>query len=163
MVPPHSHGGVVTSVVGRKKFGGEQRKKVSRERQIAANSTTMPSATTTKSAMAGTKRKSAPVKEVYVKGSKKAKIESAPKMNSKSKKPEKSAKVAPVKKQESSDSDEDDLDSDADGGVPLGTSASDVEDDDDEMPNAADGLHPDRVKAVAANSNALPVQHYATY
>jgi pumilio family protein 6 len=115
----------------------------------------MPSATTTKSAMAGTKRKSAPVKNVHVKESKKVKIDAAVKMTPKVKKP---AKAAPVQKPElSSDSDEDELDSDGDGGVPLGGSPSD-EEGEEGVPNAADGLHPERAKAVTANSNYLPKQ-----
>lgn len=114
--------------------------------------------------MTGTKRKSMPVNEGHVKESKKAKIESAPEASSKSKKPaKKSAKAAPVKKQESSGSDEYNLDPNNDGGVTLDQIASNAEDDEEELLNAADGLHPERVKAVAANSNSLPVQHYATY
>lgn len=117
----------------------------------------MPSATSTKSAMARTKRKSAPVKNGNVKESKKAKIEPVLKsaMTGKSSK----AKSMRVKKvDESSDDDSDDLDSD--GGAPLDpeSSASDVEMEDgdsDEAPKIADGVHPDRAKAVVANSKVL--------
>ena len=122
-----------------------------------ANSTTMPFATSTKSAMTGTKRKSAPVKNGNVKESKKAKIEPVLKSAMKSKSSK--AKSVPFKKvEESSDDDSDDLDSD--GGAPLDpeSSASDVEMEDggsDEAPKVADGVHPDRAKAVVANSKVL--------
>jgi hypothetical protein len=117
----------------------------------------MPSATTTKSAMAGTKRKATPVKNVHVKKPKTDK-DVVVKKASKSKS---TTKTAPVKKvQEPSDSDEDDLDSDvdSDGGVPLdleGTSSENDEEEDDSeenLPKVADGLHPERAKAVVVNS-----------
>ncbi len=117
----------------------------------------MPSATTTKSAMAGTKRKAAPVKSVHVKKPKTDKdvvIKKASKSKS-------TAKTAPVKKvQEPSDSDEDDLDSDvdSDGGVPLDLEENSLEneeeqdDSEENLPKVADGLHPERAKAVVVNS-----------
>jgi pumilio family protein 6 len=139
-----------TSAMRLAKSSATSRKKFLVSTELQASSTTMPSATTTKSAMAGTKRKSAPVKNVYVKENKKAKIDSAGKMASKSKKP---AKVPA--KEVSSDSDEDDLDSDADGGVPLGDDTSDPESS-EEIPSTGDGLHPERAKAVVANSKLHP-------
>lgn len=114
----------------------------------------MPSATTTKSAMAGTKRKSESNKDSHMEN-KKAKIGSDGKSISKSKdKPRSILKPAP-KVEASSDSDSED--SDSDGGVPLNaeSSTSDGEEDDSEsevLPKAADGLHPDRAKAVVTNS-----------
>mgnify|MGYP003629797901 CR=1 FL=1 len=111
----------------------------------------MPSATTTKTTSAGTKRKSAPVKNVHVKESKKPKIDVAVKSALKKGKP------APIKKVEIS-SDDDSDDSDSDGGVPINRqskkSSSDEEEGSDleDLPKAADGLHPDRAKAVVTNS-----------
>ncbi|KAF4632415.1 hypothetical protein G7Y89_g5718 [Cudoniella acicularis] len=120
----------------------------------------MPSATTTKSAMAGTKRKSAPVKDAYVKESKKVKTESDLKSALKKDKKDKKPVSKPVKKQRelSDSSDEDD---DLDGGVPLESSTPDVKEDDSEenLPNASDGLHPDRVKAVVANNQSSKEAH----
>ncbi|TVY83193.1 Pumilio homology domain family member [Lachnellula suecica] len=121
----------------------------------------MPSATP-KSAMAGTKRKSAPVKDSYVKESKKAKTSKDVKSSSKSKdKPKPILKPAP-KVEESSDSDSDD--SDSDGGVPLKaeSSTSDVEEndsDEEDLPKASDGLHPERAKAVVTNSQSSKEAH----
>ncbi|KAH6678256.1 armadillo-type protein [Halenospora varia] len=118
----------------------------------------MPSATTTKSAMAGTKRKSAPVKEGHVKESKKVKTsagrEMAPKKKGLAVKPPRPAKIVEKSASESSDDD------DSDGGVPL-SSMSGVEEDEEEenLPSAADGLHPDRVKAVVANSQSSKEAH----
>lgn len=114
----------------------------------------MPSATTTKSAMAGTKRKSAPVKEGHVKESKKVKTsagrEMAPKKKGLAVKPPRPAKIVEKSASESSDDD------DSDGGVPLSSMSGVEEDEEDEeeenLPSATDGLHPDRVKAVVANS-----------
>jgi pumilio family protein 6 len=123
----------------------------------------MPSATTTKSAMAGTKRKSGSTKESYVKENKKAKIGSDAKSISKSKdKPKPILKPAP-KVEDSTDFDSDD--SDSDGGVPLNaeSSTSDVEEDDSDsevLPKAEDGLHPDRAKAVVTNSKLGSLLHY---
>ncbi len=113
----------------------------------------MPSATTTKAAMAGTKRKSAPVKNVHAKESKKPKIDSAVKTALKK------GKKAPVKNiEELSDDDSDD--SDSDGGAPLGYNPKndngekdeDRDSEFEELPAAEDGLHPERAKAVATNS-----------
>ena len=115
----------------------------------------MPTATTTKSAMAGTKRKSFPVKNGHVKESKKPKIESGLKSTLKSK-----PKSAPKKLVESSDLDSDsDSDSDSDGGAPLYDSPIDLdgegegEDSSEEeaIPNVEDGLHPERAKAAATS------------
>lgn len=113
----------------------------------------MPSATTTKSAMAGTKRKSAPVKNVHVKESKKPKIDPAVKSAMKKE------KKAPVKKIEEL-SDEDSDDSDSDGGAPLDYKSKkhseegdeDLDSESEDIPAAEDGLHPERAKAVATNS-----------
>lgn len=103
----------------------------------------MPAATTSKPTMAGKKRKDAPGKNGFVKEHKKPKMERELKSALK--------KSVPVKEiAELSLSDEDSSDEDADGGVPL-TPEGDEEMEED-LPNAADGLHPDRVKAVVANS-----------
>jgi pumilio homology domain family member 6 len=104
----------------------------------------MPTATTTKSAMAGTKRKSAPVKNGHVKESKKPKIELKSAMKSK-----------PVKKVEMSSDDSED--SDSEGGAPLDDVESggveEGESDPETLPKTDDdGIHPERVKAVVANS-----------
>lgn len=111
----------------------------------------MPSATTTKSAMAGVKRKSAPAKNGHVKESKKLKVESKSAVKTKSK-----AKSVPKKVEVTSDFDSDDLDSDEEGGVPLTSYEEDEEVAEDseveDTPKIADGLHPDRAKAVSTNS-----------
>jgi pumilio family protein 6 len=115
-------------------------------------SATMPTATTTKSAMAGTKRKSSPVKNGHVKESKKPKIESGLKSALKSK-----PKSEPKKLEEASDLDSD---SDSDGGAPLNDSLSDLDDEEEggdsseeeAIPKVEDGLHPERAKAAATNS-----------
>jgi hypothetical protein len=114
-------------------------------------SATMPTATTTKSAMAGTKRKSSPVKNGHVKESKKPKIESGLKSALKSK-----PKSAPKKLVESSDLDSD---SDSDGGAPLDDSPMDLDEEEgedsseeDAIPKVEDGLHPERAKAAATSS-----------
>ncbi|KAL3428008.1 pumilio domain-containing protein [Phlyctema vagabunda] len=93
----------------------------------------MPTATITKSATSGTKRKSAPVKDSQVKDSKKAKTDSG-----RTKAPiVKKEKLAVRQKVEASDSDSDE------GGAPI------EEDDEEEpIPQVVDGVHPDRVKAV---------------
>ena len=96
----------------------------------------MPSATTTKPALAGTKRKSVPV---HTKESKKAKIES-----------KSASKGRPTKKPQpkevsSSNSSSDSGDSDSDGGVEL-------EDAEETSPKEDHGLHPERAKAVITNS-----------
>lgn len=120
----------------------------------------MPTATTTKSAMAGVKRKSAPVKNAHMKESKKPKIDSGMKSALKTK-----TKPAPVKKVEES-TDEDSEDSDSDGGVPLNFGSdgqenidevdSEVQEkeevDSEDGPSTKDGLHPERAKAVVTNS-----------
>lgn len=114
----------------------------------------MPTAITAKNTMSGTKRKSAPVKDVHVKESKKPKIDSGLKSTMKSK------KSKPVKiVEESSDSGSED--SDSEGGAPLFNEPiasseeendKDDESDSEEVPKEADGLHPDRAKAVVVNS-----------
>ena len=101
----------------------------------------MPTATTTKPAMAGVKRKSAPVKSRDVKENKK------PKIDSKSTK-----KSKPTRKVEASSNESEDSDADADGGAPLEPAGSEDSEDSEQLPNVGDGLHPERVKAVAANS-----------
>ncbi|RDW88892.1 ARM repeat-containing protein [Coleophoma cylindrospora] len=105
----------------------------------------MPSATTTKTAEAGKKRKSAPVKDVRAKESKKPKIES-----SKGKVTKQERKV-PVK-EASSDSD---LDSDieSDGGAPLNDQSSEEVEEDEPIIKVADGVHPDRAKAANTQSS----------
>ena len=130
----------------------------------------MPTATTTKSAMAGVKRKSAPLNNAHAKKSKKPKIDLGMKSDPKSK-----SKPAPVKKIVDS-SDEDSEDSDSDGGVPLDYESDESEDVDEidaekledeessseELPKATDGLHPERAKAVIVNSKIpLSVQEAA--
>jgi hypothetical protein len=118
----------------------------------------MPTATTTNSAMAGIKRKSAPVKNAHVKESKKPKIDSGinPALKTKT-------QSVPVKKVEEA-VDEDSEDSDSNGGVSLNFESGESEDVDsidpeeqeenesDELPTSTDGLHPERAKAVVANS-----------
>lgn len=128
----------------------------------APPSATMPTATTTKSAMGGTKRKSAPVKDPHVKKSKKPKIDFGKRPTLKTK-----TKPIPVKVEELSDQNSED--SDSDGGVPLNFESDDSEDvdkaeseseeaeqleesDSEEIPSAKDGLHPERAKAVVTNS-----------
>lgn len=108
----------------------------------------MPTAITAKNTMSGIKRKSAPVKDADVKGSKKPKIDTAPKSTIKSKSTREPAKVF----EESSES-SDDWD-DADEGVEVeGEDEVMGEDSDSEPPpEVADGLHPDRAKAVVTNS-----------
>lgn len=101
----------------------------------------MPSATESKSALAGTKRKSLPV---HAKASKKPKIE----LKSSLKKSSKSAKTIPVKDDADNFSDSDDLESD--GGAKLDEEGEDAEEESEFKPE--DGLHPDRVKAVVASS-----------
>jgi pumilio family protein 6 len=120
----------------------------------------MPTATTTKSAMAGTKRKSAPVKDSNVKGNKKLKFDSGKKSASRTKT---KSKAIPVKKAEEF-TDEDSKDSDSDGGVPLSNSEDvdmddaepqkqdEEESDSEDVPMQNDGIHPDRAKAVVTNS-----------
>jgi pumilio family protein 6 len=119
----------------------------------------MPAATTTKPAMAGTKRKSAPVKNVHVKESKKPKFDSDMKSALKTK-----TKPLPVKGEEPSD--EDFEDSDSDGGVPVNFESNELDDveedgeveaeetDSEEVPKTTDGLHPERAKAVVTNSKS---------
>ena len=125
----------------------------------------MPSATATKPATAGTKRKSAE-KDGYVKEKKKAKTGSDVKSVSKSKdktKPKPVLKKA-QKVEQMSESESDD--SDADGGVALDVKDSKVDDstsdiegndsDSEDLPKVADGLHPERAKAVVTNSTQNP-------
>ncbi|KAF8858085.1 ARM repeat-containing protein [Acephala macrosclerotiorum] len=118
----------------------------------------MPSATTTKSAMAGVKRKSAPLKDGKVKESKKLKVEGKSKSKSDTK-----SKSKPVKKVEVGSEDSDELDSEDDGGVPLTAFEDDegVEEESEEevIPKVTDGLHPDRAKAVSTNSQSSKEAH----
>jgi len=120
----------------------------------------MATATTTKSAMAGIKRKSAPVKNAHVKESKKPKFDSGMKPALKTK-----TQSVPVKKVEEA-VDEDSEDSDSDGGASLDFESGESEDvdsvdseeqeeeenDSEKLPTSTDGLHPQRAKAVVANS-----------
>jgi len=115
----------------------------------------MPSADAPKSSMNGTKRKGGPVKEPHVKKPKKAKVEDAPEPELKKEKKSKSKSVKKVKKPSSDDDDSDSLDSD--GGAPIIEKRaedmdidSDVEEED--IPTAEDGLHPERAKVVNQNS-----------
>lgn len=97
---------------------------------------------TSKTVVTGMKRKSAPAKDVHVKENKKAKIDSGKKGK------ESKIKAKPVKKVESES--EEDSESD-DGGAALDSASADGSDSDTEM-KEVEGVHPDRVKAVAANS-----------
>jgi pumilio family protein 6 len=121
----------------------------------------MPTATTTKSAMAGVKRKSAPVRNAHVNETKKAKIDPGMKSALKTK-----SKPLPVNEDEEL-SDEGSEDSDSDGGVPLNFESDEPEElkeveevgegeedesDSEQTPTNADGLHPERAKAVLTNS-----------
>jgi pumilio homology domain family member 6 len=114
----------------------------------------MPSATTTKTTMNGTKRKGAPVKDVHTKHNKKPKTESGLKSALKKEKVE---AVAVKKIQELSINPDE---SESDGGVPIksikskASKDSDATDDSDEeeIPKEADGVHPERAKAAAVNS-----------
>ena len=115
----------------------------------------MPLALTTKNTMPGIKRKSAPEKDVNVKGSKKPKIDNTPKSANKSK-----STRAPAKVFEESGDSTDDWDEDDEGGAGLDEDEGedvDMGDDGDSepTPNAADGLHPDRAKAVVTNSQSM--------
>jgi len=106
----------------------------------------MPSATMKTTVVTGMKRKSAPGKTAPVKESKKAKIDSGRK--DKVAKP----KAKPAKKVET---ESESSDSDEDGGVGLDSPSGDEEMSDavsEDFPKEEDGIHPDRVKAVAANS-----------
>jgi hypothetical protein len=117
----------------------------------------MPTAFKTKNAMSGIKRKSAPEKDANVKGIKKPKINAASKSALKSKSTRAPAKVF----KESSES-SDDWDGEDEGADKVGED-EDMgmgEDGDYEpTPKVADGLHPDRAKAVVTNSRSTP---YAT-
>ena len=116
----------------------------------------MPSADAPKSSMNGTKRKGGPVKEPHVKKPKKAKVADAPEPVVKKGK-SKSKLVTKVTKS-SSDNDDDSDASNADGGVPIiekAAGAMDIDSDDEEdedIPTAEDGLHPERAKVVNQNS-----------
>ncbi|ESZ97033.1 putative Pumilio like proteiny domain family member 6 [Sclerotinia borealis F-4128] len=111
----------------------------------------MAPVTTTKTMVTGMKRKSAPAKEVHVKENKKAKIDSG-KMGKESK-----TKAKPVKKVESESENEEDFDSE-DGGADLESASADGSDNDTDM-KEIEGLHPDRVKAVAANNQSAREAH----
>jgi pumilio homology domain family member 6 len=108
-------------------------------------SATMPTTAPTKSAMAGTKRKSSPVKNGHVKESKKPKIEPG-------------LKSSDLDSDSDSGSDSDD----SDGGAPLDDVLMDLDekgkgedssDEEEAIPKVEDGLHPERAKAAATNSN----------
>jgi len=115
----------------------------------------MPSATT-KIAIVGTKRKAEATKEKHQKKPKISKpaVEEKPIKEKKSKKP---IVKTPIES-DSSDELDDKIDSsedESDGGVVLADEeAEDVDMDKDEEtgPSAKNGLHPDRVKKVEANS-----------
>lgn len=115
----------------------------------------MPAATSTKPEMAGAKRKSPSVKNGHSKDAKKAKIESPRKLASRTKsKPSSVKKLGEYRDEDADDSD----DSDLDGGVPLNSKDgdSDLEEEEENnqepTPTANDGIHPERAKAVVANS-----------
>jgi len=92
----------------------------------------------------GTKRKEAPGKDVHVKKSKKVKTDEVKKPVVKEVK-----KVKKLKKVEKIESEDDD----SDGGVALEKEVLDSDSEHEEnLPKAADGLHPDRAKAVVVNS-----------
>jgi hypothetical protein len=121
----------------------------------------MATATTTKTKLpkVGSKRKAEEVKEVRTKDSKKVKVDKAQKpLKSKAPKESKATKEkskpsvtksarAPFQ-QDSNSEDEDDSDVSEDGGVPLGADV-DMEDEEEDKENELEGVHPDRVKAVA--------------
>ncbi|KAH8591663.1 armadillo-type protein [Bisporella sp. PMI_857] len=121
----------------------------------------MPSAIAAKPAKAGIKRKDAPAKDEHVKKPKKSKVEPVSKPAKKER-----VKALPVKKAaESSDSD-DSASEDLDGGVALVDKATedlDISDSNDseeeDVPTAQDGLHPERAKAVVTNSQSSREAH----
>lgn len=121
--------------------------------------TTMPAATITKSAKAGTKRKSDTIKEVHVKETKKAKFDPPGKSKAAPMKNEKKTKAVKVV---TSDSDSDDAGSD--GGVPLDSRALEEleeEDNSETLPKIIDGVHPDRAKAANSKISVnLPQSSY---
>jgi pumilio family protein 6 len=115
----------------------------------------MPTAITTNPVMAGTKRKSAPFKNVHVKD-KKPKFEPVMKSTLKSKDKTKPKRAQEIEETSDPDSEDASEDSDSDGGVPLYSAEpedSEEESDSEATPKAADGLHPERGKAVFVNSN----------
>lgn len=120
----------------------------------------MPAATHTKTAMAGTKRKSDSAKEGHVKGAKKPKVDVAvrPKTTANPKPHVKSIKVAKVEVPPLEDSSDEDLGS-QDGGVPLND--LDSESEGTPAPKIQDGVHPDRVKATA--NGAGPNGNYVAF
>ena len=100
----------------------------------------MPSATTSKGNMNGSKRKADSVKSTHKKEPKKAKIDV--------KESKKSTKAkAPVSSEESSESEFDGLDDE--GGVSLDSDTEMVDGDNVPILKASDGLHPERAKAAA--------------
>lgn len=123
------------------------------------HNTTMPTAVVTKNSMNGTKRKGAPSKESSKKDTKKPKIDLSTKSSMKKK-----AKPEPVRNIEELSNSEG---PDSDGGAALfnkeSDDSSDLEEsdtteyeDEDKAPAAKDGLHPERAKAVVANSKNPP-------
>ena len=114
----------------------------------------MPSADAPKSSMNGTKRKGGPVKEPHVKKPKTAKVKDAPEPVLKE-----TSKSKPVKKAKKPSNDDDSDDSESDGGAPImGDAAEDMDIDsaeEEDLPTAEDGLHPERMKAVNQNSKSL--------
>lgn len=146
--------GLVSILIGKSAINRLKKVSINEIQLILGHLTKMPSATITKSAMAGVKRKSAPIKNSLVKETKKLKIDSKSSVKTKS-------KTKSVKKVETpSDSDSDSLDLDEDGGVPLTSYEEDEEvgeeSDAEDIPKVADGLHPDRAKAVSTNCEYLP-------
>ena len=119
---------------------------------------TMSTAVTTRIAMSGIKRKSAPVKEVHNNGNKKAKVELGLKSFMKDR--DKSEKDTTV--EASSAFNQISEESDSEGGALLYHTSSEggeaEEDDGDRNARtifkAADEIPPDRAKAVAINSEA---------
>jgi hypothetical protein len=119
----------------------------------------MPSAIVTKAASKGTKRKESPEKEAFVKKSKKIKTDKVEKgdkpvqekkvkqaVREEEEKKDKKKKVKSTKKREKLSDD----DSESDGGAPL--EDQDVDPEEEDIPTAEDGLHPDRAKGVALSS-----------
>jgi pumilio family protein 6 len=117
----------------------------------------MPTTTTTKSAMVGTKRKLASVKNGHVKENKKPKFESGLKSALSS-----SPKSVPKKRVETNDLDSDDSGSESDGGALLVDDLTDLDEEDEdegsteeeEIPKVEDGLQTERAKAAATNSKS---------
>ncbi|KAH8808357.1 armadillo-type protein [Xylogone sp. PMI_703] len=122
----------------------------------------MSTTTATKAAVVGTKRKSAPTKVSQNVGSKKPKFEKTSKQPSARSQRSKPFKTRQTKSQTKSQTKAAKLsaeapepESDSDGGVLLENDESDSE----EPPQNSKGVHPDRLKAVANNSQSSREAH----